>query len=39
MEWLTVALGWAFSTCLFVFICVGLFLWAARWPRRESDSA
>ncbi len=38
MEWLAVVLGWAFWTCLLVFICVGLFLLGARWPRGESDS-
>jgi hypothetical protein len=38
MEWIATALGWAFFTALFLFIWVGLFLWAARWPRSGSDS-
>jgi hypothetical protein len=37
MSWIATVLGWTFSICLFLFIFVSLFLWAARWDRADSD--
>ena len=37
MSSIATVLGWTFSICVFLFIFVSLFLWAARWDRADSD--
>jgi hypothetical protein len=36
VTWIATALGWAFSICLFSFIFVGVFLWAARSGKADN---